>query len=68
MRTSLLLQHVEVPRTSTGLMEAEMLRMAGAFAALIVAALLLAAGLIWREHAGSADARFEPPVAEARVG
>ncbi|HVO20290.1 MAG TPA: hypothetical protein VMU15_13595 [Anaeromyxobacter sp.] len=58
---------VEGFATRSGLIQEERLRVAGAFAALLLAALVLSGGLLWREHARARDHRPPPPAAaEAR--
>jgi hypothetical protein len=51
MRPNLLAQHVEAIPCRTTLDHQETVRVAGAATALIAAALVLLAGLLWREHA-----------------
>jgi hypothetical protein len=53
--------------TRDGLLQEERLRVAGAFAALLTAALVLAGGLIWREHARQKPPQPPPPAVTATV-
>jgi hypothetical protein len=48
---SLLPRRVEAPPGRSGTLHREGVRVVGAFAALLAAALLLTAGLLWRENA-----------------
>ncbi len=53
---SLLPRHIEALPTKGGSLPREGVRVVGAFAALLAAALLVTAGLLWRENA-----RARPP-------
>lgn len=54
---------VEAYPTRSGLFQEERLRVAGAFAALLTAALILSGGLLWREHTRLKAQSPSPPAA-----